>query len=179
VAGAGLIGLLAGCGSRTPAPQVIRPAAPGGFQVKRYSKLGVSLALPRDWTQVAAYPPLVDVRVSDRAVIALWRYPSGTTVSDTPSGLRQADRRLLAAARRRDHALRLVSASTASVAGYPAIELRTIERVGHELREADSTHLFAPGQEFVLEEYSPPSQFAGLERSVFSAVRRSLTPLRR
>lgn len=156
---------------------MIRPAAPGGLQVRQYTKLGVSLALPEDWTEVAAYRPLVTVRISARAVIALWRYPSGTPVPDTPSRLRQADRRLLAAARHLDPTLRLVSSSTATVAGYPAIELRTVERIGDRVREADSTHLFAPGEQLVLEEYSSPSLFAGLDRSVFSAVRRSLTIL--
>jgi hypothetical protein len=157
---------------------VIRPAAPGGFQVARYAKVGFSLALPQDWSVVAAYPPLVAVRTSDQAVIALWRYPAQTPAPDTPAGLRQADLRLLAAARDRDHTLRLIRSSTESVAGYPAIELRTVQRIDRRVREVDSTHVFAPDEELVLEEYSPPGLFAGLDRSVFSAVRRSLTALR-
>jgi hypothetical protein len=156
---------------------VVRPAAPGGFEGKRYTRIGFSLALPRDWTQVAAYAPLVAVRTSDRAVIALWRYPATGPAPHTAAALLQADRRLLAAARGRNHTLRLISSSTGSVAGYPAIEFRTVQRIGHQLREVASTHVFAPHEEVVLEEYSPPGLFAGLDRSVFSDVRRSLTVL--
>jgi hypothetical protein len=178
LAAAGLLGLLAGCGSRTPTPQLIRPAASGGFQVSRYAKIGFSLAVPQNWTTVAAYPPLVAVRTSDRAVIALWRYPSRTQPPHTAAQLREAGRRLVAAARGRDHTLRLINSSTGSVAGYPAIELRTVQRINQQVREVSSTHLFGPGEELVLEEYAPVRLFAGLDRSVFSAVRRSLTALR-
>jgi hypothetical protein len=174
---AGLIGLTAGCASRTPPPQVLRPVAPGGFVQKRYAKLGFSLAMPRDWTQGAVYPPLVALRTSDRAVIALWRYPSRTPEPHTTAQLRQADRRLIVAARGHDRTLRLINSRTGSVAGYPAIELHTVQRIGHQVREVASTHLFAPGEQVVLEEYAPTSVFAALDRSVFSAVRRSLTAL--
>lgn len=172
-----LLGLV-GCGSRTAAPQVSRPAAPGGLQVTSYPQAGFSLALPQNWTQVVAYRPMVALRTSNQAVIAFWRYPSRTPVPDTPARLRQAERRLLAVARGRDHTLRLINSSTDSVAGHPAIELRTVQRIGDQLREVVSTHIFAPGEEVVLEEYSPPRLFAGLDRSVFSNVRRSLTGLR-
>jgi hypothetical protein len=179
LAATGLLGLLCGCGSRAAVPQVVRPAAPGGFEVKRFTGIGFSLAIPRGWTQAVAYPPMVAVRTSDRAVIALWRYPSSRPAPHTAAQLRQADRRLLAAARARDRTLRLINSSTTSVAGYPAIEFQTVQRIGHQVREVASTHLFRPGEELVLEEYSPPNLFAGLDRSVFSPVRRSLTALSR
>jgi hypothetical protein len=169
--------LLAGCGSRTPPPQLIRPAGSGGFQVSRYGRLGLSLALPRNWTTGTAYPPLVAVRSSDRAVIAFWHYPVRTQPPRSAAQLRTAGRRLIAAARERDHTLRLVNSSTGSVAGYPAIELQTVQRIDHQVREVSSTHLFGPGEELVLEEYAPVSLFAALDRLVFSAVRRSLTAL--
>ena len=146
---------------------------------KRYAGVGFSLTMPRNWTQGAVYPPLVALRTSDRAVIALWRYPSKTTpMPHSTADLRQADQRLITAARGRDHTLRLIHSSTGAVAGYPAIELQTVQRIGHQVREVASTHLFAPGEEVVLEEYAPVSAFAALDRSVFSAVRRSLTALK-
>ncbi len=136
------------------------------------------MAVPENWNTVAVYPPLVAVRISDQAVIALWRYPVRTQPPHTTAQLSQAGRRLVAAARGRDHTLRVLNSSTGSVAGYPAIELRTVQRIDRQVREVSSTHLFGPGEEVVLEEYSPVSLFAGLDRSVFSAVRRSLTALR-
>ena len=178
LAAVGLIGLLAGCASRTVPPQVVRPAAPGGFRVSRLGKIGFSLALPQNWTLVASYAPLVALRTSDWSVIALWRYPSSSPTPHTAPQLHQADSRLIAAARSRDPSLRVISSTTGSVAGYPSIELQTVQRIGTQVREVASTHVFAPGQRLVLEEYSPPSLFAELDRSVFSVVRRSLTTLK-
>jgi endonuclease/exonuclease/phosphatase (EEP) superfamily protein YafD len=154
-----------------------RPAAAGGYQLRRYVTLGFSIGLPRNWTPVPGTRPLLTARVSDRAVIALWRYPRTGPAPSTPAQLGQARQRLLAAARRRDPTLRLITSHTGSAAGFPAIELRTIQRIDQQVREVQSTHMFGRGEELVLEEYAPVSIFAGLDRSVFSAVTRSLTAL--
>jgi hypothetical protein len=176
---AGLFTLLAGCGSRTPAPQIISPAAPGGFHVARYPAAGFRLALPRDWTAVPVRPPLVALLTSGPAVISVWRYREAGEVPRTPLALHQAEQRLLAAARSRDLSLQVLRAATAPVAGLPAVELETVQMIGHLRRRVRSIHVYRPGEEVVLEEYAPPAGFGSLDRSVFSAVRRSLLPLRR
>jgi hypothetical protein len=170
--------LLAGCGSRTPTPQLLRPAAPGGFQLMHYSRAGFRLAVPRNWTIAPVHPPLVALITSNRAVIALWRYPH-VRPPQTPGALQQLGRRLIAQARSRDRTLRVLSSGTARVDGYPALELQTEERIGAQLRRVSSTHIFGRGVEMVLEEYAPMSLFGSLDRAVFSPVRHSLTALSR
>ncbi len=171
--------LLAGCGSRTPAPQILRPAAPGGFQVRSYPEAGFRLATPRNWTVVAAHPPLVALVASGPAVIALWRYPRAGAQPSTGAELHSALGRLIAAARSRNHTLRVLSSSTTAVGGRPAIELETVQRLGSALRQVQSTHVYGAAQELVLEEYAPVKLFPALDRSVYSEVRRSLAPLER
>jgi hypothetical protein len=175
---AGLIALLAGCAARTSGPQLITPAAPGGFHTVRYPRVGFQLALPRDWPTVPAHAPMVALAASDQAVIALWRYPRKAPPPRTPAELHQAALGLIAAARARSTTLHLISSDAAPVDGFPAVELQTVQRIGRQPRQVRSTHVFGPGEEVVLEEYAPVSQFPGLDRSVFSEVRRSLAALR-
>ena len=177
---AGVLALLSGCGSMTPAPRVLTPAAPGGFQVNRYSEAGLRLAMPRDWTVVTVHLPLVALVTSGPAVISLWRYPEPAAAAGGANRqLHQALHRLILAAQARNGTLRLVGSSTGSVAGLPAVQLQTVQRIGQALREVHSTHLYVPGRELVLEEYAPVSMFAALDRSVFSPVRRSVIALGR
>jgi hypothetical protein len=177
LAAVGVLLLPAGCGSRTPAPQLLRPAAPGGFQANRYPEAGFGLATPRNWTVVPAQLPLVALVTSGPAVISLWRYPVAGAQPSTPAELHQALGRLIAAARSRNHTLRVLSSSTAAVGGLPATQLETVQRIGSEFRQVHSTHVYGRGQELVLEEYAPVKLFSALDRSVFSTVRRSLEPL--
>jgi hypothetical protein len=171
-----LLALLAGCGSRTPTPQLLKPAAPGGFALTRYPRAGFKLAVPRNWTTAPVHPPLVALITSDGAVIALWRYPH-VRPPQTADQLQELSRRLIAQARGRDRTLRVFQSSTVQVDGYPAVELQTEQRIGAQLRRVSSTHLFGRGVEMVLEEYAPQSLFGALDRTVFSPVRRSLAAL--
>jgi hypothetical protein len=175
----GMLTVLAGCGSRTPAPQVVRPAAPGGFQTIRYSEAGFTMARPRNWTTVSSRPPLVALITSGPAVISLWRYPAAHPEPRTSTQLHQAALRLIATARARSRSLRVLSSATTFVNGYPAVELETNQVIGGAMRRVQSTHLYGRGGEVVLEEYAPLSLFGSLERSVFSVVRRSLSALGR
>jgi hypothetical protein len=179
LAATGLVVLLAGCGSRTPAPQLLRPAAPGGFQLNSYGEAGVRLAVPRHWTTVTVHLPLVALIASGPAVISLWRYPRTGAQPSTPAQLQQALRRLIAAARSRDPTLRVLGSSTTAVGGLPAAEVETVQRIGTAVRQVHSTHVYGPGEEVVLEEYSPVGLFPRLDRTVFSSVRSSLAPLKR
>jgi hypothetical protein len=177
LAAAGMVVLLAGCGSRTPAPQLLRPAASGGLKVNRYPQAGFRLGVPRTWTPVRVRLPLVALITSGPAVISLWRYPRSGAQPGTPAQLREALGRLIAAARSRGHTLRVLGSSTVTVAGLPAAQLETVQRIGSAIRQVQSTHVYGRGEELVLEEYAPVGLFSNLDRSVFAPVRRSLTPL--
>ena len=171
---AGLVVLLVGCGSRTPAPQISRPPAAGGFQLARYPTSGVALAVPRTWTTTPAVLPQVAVISSAGAVIALWRYPRPGSPA-TSSQLETALRELIAQARGRQAAVRLIGSEIAPVGGHPAVELGTVQTIGSTLERVSSTHVFTPTEEVVLEEYAPAATFPAVDRSVFARVRRSLS----
>lgn len=171
--------LLAGCGSRTPVPQLLRPAASGGFQVNQFHHAGFRLALPRNWTVVTVHLPLVALVTSGPAVISLWLYPRAAAPPGTPAELHQALGRLIASARVRDPSLRVLGSSTTALAGLPAAQIETVQRIGRAIRQVHSTHVYRRGEELVLEEYAPVRFFSTLDRSVFSVVRRSLAPLQR
>jgi hypothetical protein len=179
LAAAAVVVLLAGCGSLTPAPQLLTPSGAGGLQVNRYPVAGFKLGMPRNWTPVSVRPPLVALVTSGSAVISLWRYPRSGAPPGTPAQLHGALGRLIAAARSRDHTLRVVGSSTATVAGLPAAQLETVQQIGRAIRQVQSTHVYGRGEELVLEEIAPVGLFSSLDRSVFAPVRRSLTPLAR
>jgi hypothetical protein len=145
----------------------------------RYPEAGVQLTTPRNWMSAGGHPPLVALITSGPAVISLWRYPQSRPGPQTAAALRRAEHRLIAAARSRDRSLRVLDAALTTVDGEPAVEVETVQRIGASTRRVQSTHVYRPGEEVVLEEYAPLSLFDFLERSVFSVVRRSLTALGR
>ena len=166
---------LSGCGnSRTPVPSLLRPAPPDGFRTLRYPAAGVTLRVPGNWTVIGERPPLITVIASGGAVVALWRYPRSEPLPTTFGQLARARRRLLAAARARQPALRVIRSRALRIDHLPAIELDAFERVGGMLRRVRSTHVFVMGAEIVLEEYSPVALFHRLDHAVFSPVRKSL-----
>ncbi|MBV9467602.1 MAG: hypothetical protein JO169_15935 [Solirubrobacterales bacterium] len=169
---------LAGCGdSRTPVPDLARPASPGGFQTLTYARAGVRITAPRNWAVAAAQAPLVATVASGDAVIALWRFARRVPAPRGAAGLARAGAALIAAARRRDPTLRVLHAGTLSVDGAPAVALEVIERISGQTDRVRSTHLFVPGAELVLEQYAPPARFPALQAAVFAPVLRSLTLL--
>jgi hypothetical protein len=167
--------LLASCGdSRTPVPDLTRPASAGVFRTLGYPAAGLVVRAPSSWSVVGRRAPLIATISSGPAVVALWRFRHETASPATAAALGRARVALIAAARRRDHGLRLIRASTATVGRLPAIELDAIERIRGEVRRVRSTHVFTSGAEIVLDEYAPPSLFPAVDRAVFSPVKRSL-----
>lgn len=178
VALAGFLGLLAGCGnSRTPVPDLARPAAPEGFRTLTVGSAGISLATPRNWTVSAQTAPLVLTLNSGPAVVALWRLPRAAAPPAGREALTAARRTLLASVRRRDRSITALHATPTRVDGAPAIRVDARERIAGQPRRVTSTHVYVDGAELVLDEYAPPGQFPAVARSVFSPVRRSLTLL--
>jgi hypothetical protein len=169
---------LAGCGnSRTPVPDISRPAPPQGFRTLTLSHAGVSLATPANWIVTGQSAPLVVTLNSGPAVVALWRFARSGPPPTTAAALGRARRSLITAVRGRDRAVSVVGSAETRVAGAGAVALQVRERIDGHLRRVLSTHVYIPGAELVLDEYAPPPQYAAVARSVFAPVLRSLALL--
>jgi len=81
---------------------------------------------------------------------------------------------LVGAARKRDRTLRLDRSGVTRFHGHPALVLVGTETVGTERRKVRSTHIFRDRSEVVVEALAPPAAFAGLQRTVFAPLLRSL-----
>lgn len=166
---------LAGCGySRSAVPDVVSPAPPDGFTVKRFPAAGVMIETPRAWTRFSERPPLLVTVASGQAVIALWRYRRHRPLPADPAQLSAALSRLVAAAQLHQPQLRVLRATVVHLAGVSGIELSALEPIKGALRRVRSTHLYAGREEIVLEEYAPLASFHAVDHAVFSPVRRSL-----
>jgi hypothetical protein len=169
---------LGGCGnSRTPVPSSVTPAAPSGFRTLTFAGQGIALRVPRNWSVAPVRGPLVSTAISGSAVVALWRFARSSPPRASPQALRRIERELLDAARARDPALRVFSATVATIGGAPAVELDALERIAGSARRVRSTHLYERHAELVLDEYAPPRLFHAVDHAVFSPVKRSLSPL--
>lgn len=175
VAAAACVGLIAGCGNaRTRVPNLTRPAATVGFRTLRFPAAGISVSAPRNWQVIPQQPPLVTVVASGNAVIALWRYPRRAPPPASESLLAAARTALFAAVHARQGSVRVIASRITRISGAPAIEFDATELIGGRSRRVLSTHVFAGGDEVVLEEYAPPALFPELRRPVFARVRHSL-----
>jgi hypothetical protein len=175
LAAAALAAAIAGCGnSRTPVPDLSRPAAPAAFVRLDWRKANVSLRVPGNWTVRGEQAPLVAVVSSGPAIIAVWSHPRGAPAPVGAAALGRARRDLVAAAKRSDPRLRLIRASVTTVRALPAIELDAFEQIGGQTRRVRSTHAFTATSELVLDEYAPPAVFHTVDHAVFSPVKRSL-----
>jgi hypothetical protein len=167
--------LAAGCGnSRTPAPDLSRPAVPHGTQQLAFPASGLSLRAPANWQVSYQQAPLVVTISSGHAVVAVWRYPRSERLPDTQPTLAAARLRLLDAVRARDPRVHLIRSSLGTVDGDHAIEVDAIEQIAGETRRVRSLHVFAISAELVLDEYAPPSVFHTVDHDVFSPLKRSL-----
>jgi hypothetical protein len=178
VALTGCLLLVAGCGnSRTPVPDVDRPAPPQGFRKLTLGAAGVSLITPRNWTVSNQTAPLVLTLNSGPAVVALWRLARTAPPPAGAVAMSATRRALIAAVRRRDPTISHLRATATRVDGARAIRLDARERIAGRTRRVSSTHVYVDGAELVLDEYAPPDQFPSVARDVFGPVRRSLTLL--
>lgn len=168
----------AACGNaRTPAPSLTRPAAPDGFRMLAYPSANLRFDAPRNWIVSNGRPPLLATVTSATATVALWRYLRPRSAVHLVSQLAQAKAALIASARLQEPGLHVIRAQTTRIAGVPAVVLDAVERIGGSLRRVCSIHLYAPALELVVEEYAPPAIFDGVDRAVFSPLKRSLAPL--
>lgn len=177
------VAALAGCGnSRTPVPSVSRPLIPHGrrsFSAFGFPGDGFGLLVPTNWTNLANQisPPVVMIKASGAAVIAVSRYARTAPPPADAYELQQDESALIAAVKTRDAGFKLLSAQTRTLAGRPAIELDAIEQISGQLRHVISNHVFLAHSELVLEEYAPLKLFGLVDRAVFTRVTSSLTLL--
>lgn len=171
----GAVMSLAGCATTRPyVPDLAKVTPASGFRTISYPGAGVALEAPRDWTVSAQRSPLVMVATSGPATVALWRYRTSLPLPVGPAALGQEERALVAAARARQPALRVVRSAVVQVEGRGAVELDTLQTLDGQPRRLRSMHIYLPGAELVLEEYAPPSLFHSVDHAVFSPVKRSL-----
>jgi hypothetical protein len=170
---------LAACGNaRTRAPSVLQPLTPHGYRAVTLMRRRLSLLVPRNWSELRTEmrPPLLLVVTSGEGVIALSRYPRSAPPPADPAELALARDALVKAILAGHRGVVLHDVHTLALSGRPAIRLRATERIGGELRQVLSTHVFLPHSEAVLEEYAPPSAFASLS-GAFAHVAASLRVL--
>lgn len=144
--------------------------------VQRVSLDGLVLSLPGNWTLTRQTGALAVTDTSGSAVIALWGRARASAAPAGAAALDAARTALVAAVRRREPSVRILSTSVGRVAGESAISLDAIERIGGQLRRVRSVHLLRDGSELVLEEYAPLPVFASIDRRVFSSVVDTLRP---
>jgi hypothetical protein len=166
---------LAACGN-SPTPPLGNPLSPAPVArliPERFPKAGLDIEMPdvpNRWLIAVTPPPLVVGAVSGTAAISVWRYPRGGKLPRTRHELALARRALVADERARDPGFDLRSARVIRAAGFPAIELLARETIAGQLRAVRSTHVYAHGNEYVIDELAPPASFDSLDREVFLPV---------
>jgi hypothetical protein len=144
---------VAACGSsRTPPPNVVKPALPLGTRSVDYPQSGISFAAPVNWTVSKQGAPMVATVTSGAAIVAVWRYPRTAPAPASSPALEQT----------RAAPIREVQS------GDPSL------RLGQE-RRVRSIHMFGSRAEYVVYEYASASLFPMVDQVVFSPLRRSLT----
>jgi hypothetical protein len=130
--------------------------------------------IPDNWRAEQGSDPLVASIASGTATVAIWRYSRTEPLPRSAAAFRRAQRELVRAAQRRDRTLRVQSARVIRFRGRPALEIVGTETVAGEPRRVRSTHVFRDRSEVVVEALAPAAVFAGLERTVFRPLLRSL-----
>jgi hypothetical protein len=170
-----LAAVAAGCGNeRQDAPRVPQAASPSGKRTERLARYGLVFTRPRNWSLFEGRPPQLASVSSGRAIVTLWRYRRVERLPRSDADLVRARKALVAAARRRDKTLRIVSARGLRLDGVPAVEIVADERIGLVRRKVRSTHLYAHGAELVVDAYAPTGEFARVDSAAFVPLLRSL-----
>lgn len=165
----------AGCGAhRAKVPDVARPQLSTGSRLVFFPAAGLRFAAPMNWQSIAGAAPLVATITSGEAVIAVWRYPRAEPLPRGRAALRQARKRLIAAARARDATLKLMQARTLRLSGAPAVAIFADEQISGQARRVVSTHVFAHGAEIVFDAYAPVADFALANSTAFLPLLRSV-----
>ena len=163
-----LAGAASGCAaSRTPAPNLTRPVAPGASVPRDFPSLGLGFRSAGNWSYDPGQPPLVALMTSGQALLAIWRYPRTEPLPVGLAALRQARHALVAAAQARDATFVAEQNRIFRLDGQPAIELLGRETVAGQPRRLRSVHVYAHGAEFVIDALAPAGYFPGVDADEF------------
>ena len=168
--------LLAGCGSSAPSStSSTAPSTLTGSGVTPRSFRGFAVELPSSWTQIAAAGTRLYAARSGAATIAIFRYPRSGKAPYAHSLLKSDLHALVALTRSRHPGFRLLHARVTKVSRRGALELVAVEQLGGRTVQVRSTHVFLKGAEIVIDEYTDPAQFSGVDHADFLPVVYSFT----
>ena len=163
-----------GCGAeRVDVPDASRPYTIEGPAQRAFPVAGVSFQAPADWRFDVGQAPLVATTSSGSATIAIWRYPRTEPLPREDFALDQADGALQTAAKTRDETFRVQQSRRVKVDGARGIQLVGIETVAGAERQVRSTHVYAKGAEYVIDQYARTRDFPLIDRTVFQPLVRS------
>jgi hypothetical protein len=168
---AAVASLAAGCGSSSstdggsPAPP--RPAA--------FSGQGISFTAPAGWTLQRGTGNLVATVQAGDATVAVWRYARKQTLPASKDELKAARDGLVGALTRHDDAFEAIKTAPTEIAGRPAVQIRAHETMAGVVRTVRSTHIYASGNEYVVDAYAGDRGFRAIDAQVFRPLLRSLT----
>jgi hypothetical protein len=166
---------VAGCGrDRLDAPDVEDPANPAPAVRQAYPRLGLYFERPGNWPFTAGRAPLVASTASGTASVALWRYPRSEPLPTDTQALADAQQQLETAARNRDPTFAVERSRRTKVDGARAIEVVGSGTIAGQRRRIRSTHVYAKGNEVVIDAYAAPKDFDRLDEAVFKPLVESL-----
>lgn len=192
LAAAGLVGC-GGGGSKSKTQTTGTSTAPAGSNAATppvvgamvpvvYPNAGIRFSAPEGWKTQPGEQPLVATVRQGESIVAVWRYPrTGEQLPVTHAALQRAKLALLDAIHRRDTTFALNRAKLLHVGPERAVQVLGAGDVSGARRTIRSTHVYAQGAEFVIDEYSPTIIFARVDREVFTPLLLSvkITPPRK
>ncbi len=169
--------LLGACGTErlaVPEPNAtLGPNAP--TRAVDFPRAGVSARVPRAVVLTRTRPPGVfRFALASGAIVSVFAYRRKEPLPRGASELRDARRRLISAARRRDPKFRLESSRVLHAGGAPGVEVTGTQSLSGGRLETRSVHLYEGEGEYVLELIAPRADFGLADRLVFSPMLRSL-----
>ena len=172
-----LASLLGACGTeraRVPDPNSMLPDSKT-IRTVDFPRAGLSVRVQRPIGLVRRRPPEVfRFSLASGAIVSVLAYPRKESVPRSPSALREARRRLVAAVRKRDPTFRVAGARVVRVAGASGVEVVGTQSLSGGRLETRSVHLFKGKGEYVLELIAPRTDFGPADTQVFSPMLRSL-----
>jgi len=164
-------GLLAGCGSDSPATKTAaQPPQAGGS----YPSQGIAFTPPSGWSVDRGQGSLVATVQAGPSTVAVWRYKRGEALPSSKAELKAARDALLGAARKHDSTFSEIKTAPTTIAGQPAVQIRARETIAGQKRTVRSTHIYSHGAEIVIDAYSDADSFRKVDADVFRPLLRSL-----
>ena len=166
---------VAGCGSsKKSPPNTTQVTAPKGTVTVTVPEAGVTFQAPGGWRRQKGKPPLVYAVQTGQATLALWRYPRTEQLPTTHTGLKDAERALIAQIRKRDPTFKVTKAKLLHVGPKRAVQVLGTGAIAGNRRTIRSTHIYTEKAEFVVDAYAPPTVFDRVDKQVFAPVLNSL-----